>query len=193
MESISEKISSFIELSNGNGSGNGSDNGYGYGSGNGYGYGIKEINGWSIYNVDGVQTIITHIHGSIAEGYIVKCNVYLEHCYIAKGQGYFAHGETVRAACDALEEKIIANLDTDARIAKFKSKFALDRKYPATDFYKWHSVLTGSCEQGRRAFAEEHGIDIETAEYTVEEFINMTKNSFGEKIIQQLADELGMR
>lgn len=35
-------------------------------------------------------------------------------------------------------------------------------------------------------------IEREAAEYTVEEFINMTKDSFGGKIIQQLADELGM-
>lgn len=186
----------------GNGSGNGSGNGDGYGSGYGYGngygsgyssgYGIKSLNGFSVHEVDGVPTIITHVHGNIAKGYILRYNVYLEPCYIAKGNGYFAHGDTVAKARSALEEKILANLDTEGRIAEFIKQFEVGKKYPAKDFYKWHNRLTGSCEPGRRAFAEERGIDVDTAEYTVEEFINMTKNSFGGEVIRQLANELGL-
>lgn len=177
---------------NGDGFGNGSGDGYGYGDGNGFGNGdgIKVINGLPIHRIDSIPTIITHIHGNIAKGYIVRYNVYLEPCYIAKGNGYFAHGDTVQAARDALEAKIIANLDAEERIEKFKENFTLGRKYPAKDFYAWHNTLTGSCEPGRRAFAEERGIDVDSAEYTVEEFINMTKDSFGGEVIRQLAEAL---
>lgn len=176
----------------GDGYGNGNGSGDGYGNGDGYDSGIKAVNGHKIYLIDGVPTAITHVHGNIAKGYILRHNVYLEPCYIAKGDGYFAHGDTIQAARDALENKIIANLNTDERIEKFKESFELSRKYPAKDFYQWHHTLTGSCDPGRRAFAEERGINIETAEYTVEEFINMTKDSFGSKVIRQLAKELGL-
>ncbi len=190
---------------NGYGFGNGYGGGYGYGDGNGlgngsgdgsgYGYGneIKSINGQKVHMIDGVPTILTRIHGNVAKGYILKFNVYLESCYIVKGNGYFAHGCTITDARRALEEKILANLDVDERIDKFMEQFKLGRKYPAKDFYKWHNTLTGSCEPGRRAFAEERGIDVDTAEYTVEEFIEMTKNSFGGEVIRKLAERLGVR
>ena len=175
------------------GSGFGNGNGCGSGNGNGCGNGgIKAINGCKVHSIDGVPTVITHVHGNIAKGYILRYNVYKKPCYIAKGSGCFAHGDTLQAARDALEEKIIADLDTEERISSFKESFELGKKYPAKDFYRWHSTLTGSCEPGRRAFAEERGIDIETAEYTVEEFISMTKDSFGSEVVRQLADELGV-
>ena len=60
----------------------------------------------------------------------------------------------------------------------------------AKDFYLWHNKLTGSCEMGRQAFVNDHGFDIETDMFTVEEFIELTKNSFGGSVIRQLAEEL---
>ena len=110
----------------GNGSGNGSGYGRGYGrgdggngDGSGYGYGrgdgsgIKNINGYNVYEVDRVPTIFTHIHGNVARGYMLERNVILKPCYIVKGNGYFAHGETLQEAQSALEEKIIYNIEEE--------------------------------------------------------------------------------
>lgn len=192
------KIKQFLDMTNnsdgdGSGSGYGNGDGSGNGYGSGYGSGIKSINGHIIYYIDRVPTVITNIHQNIAKGYILKYNVYLVPCYIVKGNGYFAHGNTITDAQTALEEKIIANFDVDERINCFLKQFRSGIKYPAKDFYKWHSLLTGSCELGRRAFAEEHDIDIETDEYTVEEFVNMTKNSFGGKVIRRVAEKANLQ
>lgn len=179
------------------GDGYGYDDGYDDGYSNGYGYGndnggIKSINGQTIYLIDSTRTIITHIHGNIAKGYIVVSNAYLKPCYIVKGNGYFAHGETLNMAREALEQKIITNLDTEAKIEMFCDKFRLGIKYPARDFYDWHNTLTGSCVMGRNAFAANRGIDVDTAKYTVEEFIELTKDSFGGDVICQLAERIGL-
>ena len=128
----------------GNDSGDGSGNGYGYGSGNGYGsgygsgdgYDIKRINNQPVYMVDDIPTIITHIKGNLAKGYILEFNVYLRPCYIIKHGRYFAHGETIREAREALEEKIYANMDTEEAIERFSAAFGeADKLYKAKEFY----------------------------------------------------------
>ena len=121
------KIEEFLSVGYGYGSGNGTSNGggdgYGSGFGNGSGYGsgygrgdgsgIKNINGYNVYEVDRVPTIFTHIHGNEAKGYILESNVILKPCYIVKGNGYFAHGETLQEAQSALEEKIIGYIEEE--------------------------------------------------------------------------------
>ena len=59
-------------------------------------------------------------------------------------------------------------------------------------FFEWHNKLTGSCEMGRKSFAKNHDIDLNKDEFTVEEFIELTKNDFGRKVIEQLAERLGL-
>lgn len=56
----------------------------------------------------------------------------------------------------------------------------------AVVFFEWHNILTGSCEYGRKSFIESNGIDIENDSFTIQEFINLTKNSYGSEIIKQL-------
>ena len=177
----------------GSGYGYGNENGNGYGSGNGdgsgYGYGIKSINGMAVYNVDDVLTVVTHIHANVAKGFILERNVRLVPCYIVKGNGYFAHGKTLREAQSALEEKIMDDMDIDEKIELFKQKFPdTNIKYPAKDFYEWHHNLTGSCEMGRRTFANSHGIDIDNDMMTVTEFIELTKGSYCGEIIVRLSE-----
>ena len=171
---------------NGYGSGNGNGDGCGYGSGYNRSSGIKAINGQAVYTIDYIPTIITAVFGNIAKGYIVESNLYLRPCYIAKGNDCFAHGETIRKAQQALENKIYAGMDSEEVIEKFKEQFELGKEYPAKEFYHWHYRLTGSCEMGRKSFAESHGIDIEHDVMTVERFIELTKDSFGGSIIRQL-------
>lgn len=108
---------------NGKGMGNGYGNSYGIGYGTGFSRGIKSINGCNVYNVDNISTIFMHIRGNVAKGYILENNVILKPCYIVKGNGYFAHGETLREAQSALEEKILDNMDLEEKIELFKEKF----------------------------------------------------------------------
>ena len=175
----------------GDGYGNGNGYGDGYGNGNGNGYGIKSINGMDVHVIDDTATIITHVHGDLAKGCILRSDMSLRPCYIAKGGRYFAHGDTAREACAALEEKIIADMDTEERIEMFLNHFAnLGKKYPAREFFEWHSKLTGSCLPGRQEFAAARDIDVDTAEYTVQEFIDLTRNAWGGEVIQELEERL---
>ena len=179
----------------GYGYGNGDGDGYGYGNGNGYGSGygdgsgIKRINGYTVYLIDEVPTIITHIHGNTAKGFILQNNVYITPCYIVKGQGYFAHGETAEKAREALERKIFDDMPLEERIDEFLKKFpAFKKLYKVKEFYDWHNRLTGSCETGRKNFAKNHGIDIEHDEMTVNEFIKLTENAYGGSVIKKLKE-----
>ena len=140
-----------------------------------------------------MQTIITSVRGNVAKGFILNGDLTLTPCFVVKGQNCFAHGETLKKAQEALEDKLFANMDIDEKIKMFIAKFSLDNEYPAKDFYDWHNKLTGSCEMGRKAFAKDHDIDIENDVMTVVEFINLTKNSFGGSVIKQLAEELKIK
>ena len=192
-----EKIKEFlrVETGYGDGSGSGYGSGYGYGDGYGYGsgYGIKIFNGQEIYNIDEVQTIITNIRGNVAKGFILNNDLTLTPCFVVKAHNCFAHGETLKKAQEALEDKLFEGMDTDEKIKIFIDKFSLDKEYPAKDFYDWHNKLTGSCEMGRKAFARDHDIDIENDKITVADFINLTQNAFGGSVIKQLAEELKIK
>ena len=181
----------------GKGYGNGNGNSYGSGRGNGYGNGcgkgIKRINNQAVYRIDSIPTVITYIKGNIAKGYILEFNVYLKPCYIIRHGRYFAHGETVREARNALEEKLYADMDTEEAIERFAKEFPkTDYPYAAKDFYVWHNRLTGSCEMGRKSFALTHDIDIENDRMTVREFVDLTKDSFGGGVIRALAERMGI-
>ena len=182
---------------NGNGYGDGNDNGYGNGygdgngngngNGNGDGYGIKSINGHNVYTLDDTPTIFAHIHGNAAKGYILECNVILKPCYVVRNDEYFAHGETLKEAQSALEEKILDGMDVEEKIELFKEKFPdVNKKYAVKDFYQWHHNLTGSCEMGRKSFAKNHNIDIDNDMMTVKEFIKLTGNAYCGDVIKEL-------
>ena len=172
------------------GYGDGDGSGYGYGYGYGFGYGIKSYAGKDVYLLDGVQTIIAAVHRNTAVGYILGNDLTLRRCYIAKGNGYFAHGDTLKGAVDALQDKIYVNLDTDEKIGRFITEVDADKKYPAKFFYDWHHRLTGSCEMGRKDFAMRNGIDLDTDSFTVREFINLTENAYGGEIIRKVKERL---
>ena len=186
-------------FSNGFGDGNGHGSGNGYSNGFGDGYGgsssssnggeIKSINGYDVYRVDDIPTIFTHIHGNVAKGYILEKNVILKPCYIVKGNGYFAHGETLKEAQSALEEKIIDDMGIEEKIELFKEKFPdVNKKYTVKDLYQWHHNLTGSCEMGRKSFANSHNINIDNDMMTVKEFIKLTENAYCGEIVKELKE-----
>ncbi len=144
--------------------------------------------------VDGIQTIIKNIKGNIAKGFILNKDLSLSPCYISKGHNKFAHGETIKDAVESLQNKIFQDMASDEAIELFLQEFSdLNKKYPAKSFYIWHNRLTGSCEMGRNAFVKDGGYDLENDEFTVQEFIDITKNAFGGGVIRQLERALKER
>lgn len=189
----------------GSGRGSGDGSGYGYGLGRGYGYGLGRVSGYDsddgsgdgiqavskrpVYQIDGVPTILNHIHGNIAEGFILQSDLTLTPCYVVKENGKFVHGATLREAFDGLQEKPYDDRTEEERLAAFGEHFPdFDKKYPAKALFAWHHVLTGSCKAGREAFCRDRGIDLDKDRYTVYEFILQTKDSYGGHIIQRLIE-----
>ena len=174
----------------GYGSGCGDGSGYGDGDGYGYGcgYGVKSINGNSIYVVDNIPTIITNVKGNIAKGFILHSDLSLTPCFIVKENNQFSHGNTLHEAFESLQEKLYDDSTEEERILKFKEHFSdFSKKYSAKDLFIWHHVLTGSCKAGREAFCTDKGIDVDNDRFTVYEFIELTKNSYGGNIIRRLS------
>lgn len=169
------------------GGGRGSGYGSGYGSGRG---GITVFNDEKVYMIDGIMTIIKNVHGNYARGEILRNNMTLSPCYIAKSGDTFAHGETLQDAMEALQEKLFDDTPVEERIDAFLAEFSENKPYPVSSFFDWHHRLTGSCEMGRREFAKEHNIDIENGEMTVAEFVRLTRDSYGSEIIRDLEGRL---
>ena len=183
----------------GSGSGSGYGSGYGYGSGSGYGDGdgsgygdgggIKTFCGKKVYIIDEVQTIIESVRANIARGYILQKDFTLTPCYVVKENGKFAHGNTLREAFEALQEKLYDDSTEEERLDKFREHFTdFSKKYPARELFVWHHILTGSCKAGRESFCRDNGIDIENSTFTIYEFISLTKDSYGGETIKKLID-----
>lgn len=180
-----------------------SDFGYGCGFGStGYGhsdgsgddsvgsdYGdIKALNGNIVDYIDYVPSIITQVHGNIACGYIVKADLTLESCFIAKVGNSFAHGKTLKDAVADAKAKEMERLPIEERIEKFREAFGpLDSEHTGKEFYDWHHILTGSCRMGRDEFCKSHNIGF-TKMYSVKYFLDITKNSYGGDVIKLIIE-----
>ena len=184
------------------GSGEGSGWGSGWGSGEGSGegsgflaqnnFGIATFCGDAVHRIDGMTTILKRIHGNVASAAILRKDLSLSDCYVVKGNGYFAHGETLHDAQAALEAKILENEPVEERIERFAAQFKIGQEYPARQFYDWHHTLTGSCEMGRKEFAASHGIDIDKDMMTPEAFVQLTEHAYGGSVIRMLKERLGL-
>ena len=141
-----------------------------------------------VWLVDGVPTIITKIKDAVAKGFILESDMSLIPCYIVKGNGYFAHGKTLRKAQEALREKIFENLEPEEAIEQFIEQFKPDKKYKGKEFFEWHHYLTGSCLMGRESFVRSHNLSLDD-EFSVKEFIDLCIDDYGGEIISQLKEE----
>ena len=180
----------------GDGSGDGSGSGYGYGysygygDGDGDGHGIKEFAGHKVYDIDSVSTLIYAVRGNVAMGAVLCRDMTLKDCWIAKRGNFFAHGDTLHEAVEAVEAKWRENRPLDERIADFvKTHPALDEEYG--DLFEWHHILTGSCEFGRRQWCDGHGYK-PTDSITLRAFFEQTKNDYGHDVIRMVAKEYGL-
>ena len=55
----------------------------GSGDGSGDGDGIKTFNGDKVYIIDGIPTIIKHVHGNVAKEYILNDDLTLTETFVA--------------------------------------------------------------------------------------------------------------
>ena len=139
--------------------------------------------------IDGVQTLIERVHGNYASGSIIKEDLTLDRCYVAKVGNFFAHGVTLDAAFRDAQEKYDENRPLSERIESFVDKFpSLDTVCANTELFEWHHILTGSCLMGRKNFADSHDIDVENGSMTVAQFIQLTEDSYGGDAIKQLKE-----
>ena len=131
--------------------------------------------------------MIDRVHGNYAKGRILQSDLTTRPCYVARVGNYFAHGDTLRQAMDDAQAKYDEHLPLEERIAAFNAEFP-DRnvKVDAARLFQWHHRLTGSCLMGRKQFCEERGLDYEHGHYTVNEFIALTRNSYGKEAIVEL-------
>ena len=181
---------------------------YGYGDGSGYGYGygygdnsgsgsisgfgsddIKALNGNIVDYIDNVPTIITQVHNNIACGYIIKEDLTLESCFIAKVGNFFAHGKTLKEAVANAKAKRMEKTPIEEQIEKFiKVLSPLDSEHTGKELYDWDHVLTGRCEMGRDALCKIHNIDL-TKMYSVRYFLDITEETYGGNVIKSIKEE----
>lgn len=133
--------------------------------------------------------LLTAYLGNAAKGRILRGDLTMERCYIVKQGSLFAHGETLRAAIDAMRDKLFEDMPEEERIAEFIKAHEWGKQYPSADYYEWHHRLTGSCDMGRSEFAKRHGYKLTDDELlTVEEFIKLTESSYGGSVIKKLRE-----
>lgn len=182
-----EAIEKFLSIRSG------SSYGYGDGSGSGDGYGsvygdeLISFKNKKVYYIDGVPTIIDSLKNNIAKCRIINNDLTTRNSYVVKVGNYFAHGENIKKALRDAENKHFSNLNIEDKIRSFKKCFVdFDKKVKATELFEWHYKLTGSCEQGRLSFCKNNGIDLDKDKFTINEFIELTKNHYGSDVIKQL-------
>ena len=175
-----------VNRSTGYGRGRGSGEGERKGNGYGRGYdlinspGISNFCGNPVYIIDGLLTILYHIHGNIAKAGILSSDLTVTPCYVVKSESFFAHGATLREAQNALQRKIFKSMPEEERIEAFLQEFSNPTaRYPVVKFFDWHHYLTGSCEAWRRDIAEHHDIDMEHGQMTLTEFFELTRYERG--------------
>ena len=215
MEALTDKIKAFLTAGDGYGSGygsgygdgsgdgygdgSGSGDGSGYGdcsgSGSGYGYGdgIGEIEGKQLYLIDGIPTALLSIKCNVAKGAILRDDLTWDSCFIAKGNGMFAHGPSLREAMAALTDKLFDGMPEEERITAFvKEHPDFTKNYPNRDLYDWHHKLTGSCEMGRNNFVRENALSLD-GNMSIAEFVLLTQNAYGGSTIKKLPEAYRQR
>ena len=154
---------------------------------------IKEYNGQRIYMIDDVPTLIDRVRGDYAKGSILRDDLSLHPCYIARVGNSFAHGDTLHQALADATAKELEDQPIEERIARFVSEFPdPDKAVPFKSLYTWHHVLTGSCTMGRDEFTRSHSLDT-AKDYTPRYFIEITAHAYGGEAIRQLAESYGIK
>ena len=151
---------------------------------------MTEYDGRKVYYIDDTPTVLYHVFGNFAKAAVICADFNSRPCYIAKGSGFFAHGDSVKEAAAALEAKIAENEPLESRIERFMQKYpTLSCEAVNKDLFLWHHILTGSCEFGRLEFAKSHNIDVEHGCMLISKFIELTEYEYGRAAIIQLKEK----
>lgn len=174
----------------GAGRGVGRRGGYGYGAGNCYGEIWKLDNKLClIADIDNTRTALHSIkkvdNFHILTGFIVGDDS-LSKTYVVVRNGYFAHGETIKDAMQDCLHKELSSLNFDDMVSKIKSTYDLSNKIPAQELLLIHRAVTGSCRQGCQEWINQHRIDLDRDSFTMNEFYDLVKTSYGSDSIRKL-------
>src|SRR5690606_15679001 len=108
--------------------------------------------------------------------------------FVCRVGNHFAHGETMRDARRDAERKHMENMPVEDRVNEFLEKFSSKESVSVSDLYEWHTTLTGSCDQGKKQFCKQNGIDL-NGSMTIDEFISLTINQYGGDVIKLLKEK----
>ena len=180
MEKLEERIKALLSVGSGYGSG--------YGSGDGDGSGIIVFNTHRVYRIDATPTLIYNVRGNVARGAILRNDLTLKDCYIAKVGNSFAHGDTAKEAMRDATAKDMEQRPLKERIGEFVKQYPkLTTKATGRELYDWHHILTGSCAMGRNEFCRANDVKMEEL-YTIDYFLKLTENSYGGDVIRQVRE-----
>ena len=144
--------------------------------------------GSPVHYIDALPCVIRSIKRDVAMVDVIDVNSFeTSQMFVAKHGGLFAHGKTIEDAMEAAQAKWAETRSIEDRMEEFKGHFKKGVEYDANLFYKWHSILTGSCQSGKDFWVKQQGFDL-TNPMTVAQFFNLTKDVYGGNIIRQLMD-----
>jgi hypothetical protein len=112
----------------------------------------------------------------------------MKDAFVGRYETAIAHGKTIRKAIEAARNKYFSELDFDGQKERLLAEFEKKKKLSVKELYRWHGILTGSCEYGRSLFQDEHGLK-DDDELSLDEFVKLTKDSYGGDIIARLVEE----
>ncbi len=139
-----------------------------------------------VYYIDEIPCVINSIKSDYALVEVIEYNgLNTSSMYVAKKDGFFAHGHTLEEAIKDANEKWMVSQTVEEKIEQFKIQFKKGILYKAQLFYDWHTLLTGSCKAGKDMWISQKGISLE-GDMTVAQFIDITKNEYGAEIIRRL-------
>jgi hypothetical protein len=154
---------------------------------------LIKYKGKAVYYVDSIPCTFRKVHDNWAEVDVINTEDYTSHrAFIAIFNGYTAHGETIRDAFIDAKEKWMQSMDFTEKKKRFLALFKDRERLTVKELYDWHGVLTGSCRYGRSTFQAEHGLK-DTDTLTLEEFINLTENSYGGDKIKRLKSKKAVK
>lgn len=148
---------------------------------------IKTHNGNKVYYINDVPTVIKSINCGIGHGYIIDNNGKSVEKFVAKSYNIFVFGDSFDEVYDKLYEKDRIKEYSEIFINKFVEHFKLNRKYNFSELAFWHRNLTGACIEGIMLFCKDNNINFENDKMTVQEFLNISKNSYGKSIVKNIA------
>ena len=141
-----------------------------------------------VYRIDDTHTLIYSVRGNIARGAILRNDLTLKDCYIAKVGNSFAHGDTAKEAMRDATAKDMEQRPIEERIDEFVKQYPkLTTKATGRELYDWHHILTGSCTMGRNEFCRANNVKMEEL-YTIDYFLKLTENSYGGNVIRQVRE-----